>query len=408
MSTLPNSGFTGALYTYPWDLSDEGVDQALDRIVDLTGCTEIQLAPSYHVSNYFLPHNPKSPIRFGEKGAVYYTPELSRYEDTSLKPYVSPSVTTPDYFERLVDAINRRGLVFSAWNVYFFNHHLTEKHPEIAKHDVFGTPYIGQISPSSSDAQEFAVALTQEVMDRFKPHAVRVEALQRQMWRHGMLKNKFQGDITERCQFLLGVCFNPASMRNAEEAGMDAASFRREVDAWLRVELARIPTESDLQESADAEWLANAFDGRLREYLDVLNAHTTSLWLRVAEVIRKGGGKVQSDYLTQGIRTDTNGLEPRINQHIDRLTTGLPTNEDDAKAQMRAYLDMIAPGGEVFVPVGPGNITEAAPLVERTMAAANAGAAGALFYNYGLMREEVLRFVGEAMKGVPGGDAGTA
>ena len=405
---MANNDFVGALYTYPWDLVDDGVDAALDRIVDLTGCSEIQLAPSYHVSNYFLPHNPKSPIRFGENGAVFFTPELSRYEATEIKPHVSGCVTTPDYFERLVDAINRKGLVFSAWNVYFFNHYLSEKHPQFAKHDVFGTPYVGQLSPSSKDAQEFAVALTQEVMDRFHPHAVRIEALQRQMWRHGMLKSKFQGDITERCQFLLGVCFNPASMQNAEQAGMDAVSFRRDVDAWLRTELAKIPTEQELREPADVEWLAEAFDGRLRQYLDVLNGHTTHLWLRVAEVIKKGGGKVQSDYLAHGIRTDTNGLEPRINKQIDRLTAGLPSIEDDAKAQMREYLDMIAPGGEVFVPVGPGNITEAAPLVERTRAAAEAGAAGALFYNYGLMREGVLRFVGEAMRGVPQADAGTA
>ncbi len=403
---MTDNNFVGALYTYPWDLVDDGVDAALDRIVDLTGCTEIQLAPSYHVSNYFLPHNPKSPIRFGENGAVFYRPELSRYEATEIKPYVSECVTTLDYFERLVNAIDRKGFVFSAWNVYFFNHHLSEKHPQFAKHDVFGTPYIGQISPSSKDAQEFAVSLTQEIMDRFRPHAVRVEALQRQTWRHGMLKNKFQGDITERCQFLLGVCFNPASMRNAEEAGMDAVGFRREVDTWLRAELAKIPTEDDLSLPADEEWIANAFDGRLRKYLDILNAHTTNLWLRVAEVIKKGGAKVQSDYLAHGIRTDTNGLEPRINKHIDRLTAGLPATEDDAKAQMRAYLDMIAPGGEVFVPVGPGNITEAAPLVERTRAAAEAGAAGALFYNYGLMREEVLGFVGEAMRGVPQANAG--
>ena len=405
---MANNDFVGALYTYPWDLSDDGVDAALDRIVDLTGCSEIQLAPSYHVSNYFLPHNPKSPIRFGENGAVFFTPELSRYEATEIKPHVSGCVTTPDYFERLVDAINRKGLVFSAWNVYFFNHYLSEKHPQFAKHDVFGTPYVGQFSPSSKDAQEFAVALTQEVMDRFHPHAVRIEALQRQMWRHGMLKNKFQGDITERCQFLLGVCFNPASMQNAEQAGMDAVSFRRDVDAWLRTELAKIPTEQELREPADVEWLAEAFDGRLRQYLDVLNGHTTHLWLRVAEVIKKGGGKVQSDYLAHGIRTDTNGLEPRINKQIDRLTAGLPSIEDDARAHIQKYLDMIAPGGEVFVPVGPGNITEAAPLVERTRAAAEAGASGALFYNYGLMREGVLRFVGEAMRGVTLGDAGTA
>ena len=106
------------------------------------------------------------------------------------------------------------------------------------------------------------------------------------------------------------------------------------------------------------------------------------------------------DYLTEGTRTETNGLEPRINGHIDRLTAGLTETGSDAKTQVRNYLDMIAPGGELFVPVGPGNITEATPLVERTKAVAEAGAAGALYYNYGLMRDEVLGFVGEAVRSV--------
>lgn len=396
---MTDNKFVGALYTYPWDLTDEGVDEALDRIIDLTGCTEIQLTPSYHVSNYLLPHNPNGPIRFGENGAVFFMPQLSRYETTEIKPCVSHYVTTPDYFERIVDAINRKGLVFSAWNVYFFNHYLSEKYPQFAKHDVFGTPYIGQISPSSKDAQEFAVALTQEVMDRFKPHAVRIEALQRQMWRHGMLKNKMQGDISEQCQFMLGLCFNSASMQNAAEAGMDAEKFRQDVEAWMRPRLARIPTEEDMQ-PVNALWISEAFDGRLRKYLDVLNRHTTDLWLRVADIINKGGGKVQMDYLADGVRTETHGLEPSINEHVDRLTAGLTATGDAAKGQVRDYLDMIAPGGELFVPVGPGNITEAAPVIERTKAAAEAGASGALYYNYGLMRDEVLGFVGEAVRSV--------
>ncbi|GEM_PF-573654 len=396
---MTDKKFVGALYTYPWDLTDEGVDEALDRIIGLTGCTEIQLTPSYHVSNYFLPHNPSGPMRFGENGAVFFMPQLSRYEATEIKPRVSHYVTTPDYFERIVDAINRKGLVFSAWNVYFFNHYLSEKYPQFAKHDVFGTPYFGQISPSSVDAQEFAVALTQEVMDRFKPHAVRIEALQRQMWRHGMLKNKMQGDISEQCQFMLGLCFNPSSMQNAREAGIEADKFREDVEAWMRPRLARISTEEDTQ-PVNAQWMSEAFDGRLRQYLNVLNRHTTDLWLRVADIIKKGGGKVQMDYLADGVRTETHGLEPRINEHIDRLTAGLTATGDDAKAQVQDYLDIIAPGGELFVPVGPGNITEAAPVIERTKAVAEAAASGALYYNYGLMREEVLGFVGEAIRSV--------
>ena len=396
---MPSRNFVGALYAYPWDLTDEGVDDALDRIVDRTACTEILLTPSYHVSNYFLPHNPNGPIRFGENGAVFFSPQLGRYEETAIKPRVSPSAAAPGYFERIVDAIHRKGLVFSAWNVYFFNHYLSEKYPQFAKHDLFGTPYLGQISPSSEDAQEFAAALTRETMDRFQPHAVRIEALQRQTWRHGMLKNKIQGDISDRCQFLLGLCFNPASMQNAEEAGMDAGRFRADAEAWIRPRLARIPTREDML-PADPDWIADAFQGRLRQYVDALNDCTTRLCLRVAEIVKQGGGKVQMDYLADGVRTDVNGLEPRINGRIDRLTAALPFEPDAAKARLREYLCMIAPAGEVFVPLGPGNITEPSGLVERTKAAADAGAAGALYYNYGLLREQQLEFVGQALRAV--------
>ncbi len=35
---MSDNQFIGALYTYPWDLVDEGLDTALDKIVDLTGC----------------------------------------------------------------------------------------------------------------------------------------------------------------------------------------------------------------------------------------------------------------------------------------------------------------------------------------------------------------------------------
>lgn len=214
-----------------------------------------------------------------------------------------------------------------------------------------------------------------------------------------MLKNKIQGDISERCQFLLGLCFNPASMQNAEEAGMDAERFRADAEAWIRPRLARIPTKEDML-PADPDWIVDAFQGRLRQYVDALNDHTTRLWLRVAEIVKQGGGKVQMDYLADGGRTDVNGLEPRINGRIDRLTAALPPEPDAAKARLREYLRMIAPDGEVFVPLGPGNITEPSGLVERTKAAAAAGAAGALYYNYGLLREQQLEFVGQAVRAV--------
>jgi hypothetical protein len=55
------------IYTYPWDLSDEGVDNALNTIADTAGLNSVSLAQSYHVSTYFLPHNPRRPLYWGEE-----------------------------------------------------------------------------------------------------------------------------------------------------------------------------------------------------------------------------------------------------------------------------------------------------------------------------------------------------
>ena len=48
-----------SICTYPWDLVDEGVDNALDNIQHIAGLNDVVLALSYHISTYFLPHNPK-------------------------------------------------------------------------------------------------------------------------------------------------------------------------------------------------------------------------------------------------------------------------------------------------------------------------------------------------------------
>lgn len=388
--------FTGALYAYPWDLVDDGLDRSLDWIADLAGCQEVVVAPSYHVSNYFLPHNPKRLIYQGEGGAVYFSPDVSLYRETSIKPWVSEVVTSDDYFDRIVGAIRKRGLTFSAWIVYLFNHNLSARHPEFAKHDAFGTPYVGQLSPSPSEVREYAVALTKDIVGRYRPEAVRVEALQRQAWPHGFLKNKFVGEITPRCQLLLSLCFNPASVSSANDSGMDGSRFQEDVAAWLRKRLGLLPTEQD-KAPVSEEWVGEAFGGRLRQYLDSTTRSATALWTEVADVIHAAGSKVALDLLTEPGMSWTNGLDPSIEVEVDRLTTN-PTRATDPKKRTQELLCRIGRGGELFAPVGPGNITEPEPLVKNVRAVAKAGCAGALFYNFGLLREEQLQFIGTAMR----------
>src|SRR5581483_8747474 len=266
--------FLASLYAYPWDLNDEGLDRSLGRIAD-TGCQEVMVAVSYHISTYFLPHNPVRSLYHGEDGAIYFTPDAGRYGKTRIRPRVSEVVTGPGYLERIVEAIEKKHLKFGAWIVYLFNHHLSWKYKEFAKHDALGNAYHGQLSPWPEDVGEYALALTGEILDRFKPAAVHVESLSRLRWSYGFLNPKVLSAISPRDEFLLGLCFNPASAARVTAAGLDAAKFQRDVAAWLRPRLARLPKPEDLA-PVTKEWIDEALEGRLAKYLAVSRAHTTA------------------------------------------------------------------------------------------------------------------------------------
>ena len=386
---MAEQSFIGMLYTYPWDLVDEGLDVSLGRIAELTGCQEVLLTPCYHRSEYFLPHNPRRPICFGENGAIYFAPQLERYAHTRIQPRVSREVTDAGYFDRMVEEIDKRGMKFSAWMVYTYQNYLTEKYPEFAKHDCFGTPYMGQLSTAPADVEAYFLALTGEVMERYRPEAVWVESLMR---RGFPAPGKRRGEIPPRCAFLLALCFNPASVQKANEAGMDGEAFRREVAEWVMSRLAPIPRGE--AEPVEAEWIDSAFDGRLAQYLEVSCRTTTALWLAVADVIQQGGAKILTN-LADSERARLNDLGPEINGRIDRASQS-PADGDLAD-QVKQWKAQMAEGGQVFVPTSKVG-SEAAPLIEEIQTLAAAGVGGATFYNYGLLYEEQLRFIGQALR----------
>ena len=98
------------IYTYPWDLTDEGIDSALDTIAHTAGLNSVSLAQSYHVSTYFLPHNPRRPLYWGEEGALYFQPSATFYDESPIAPLISNVVDGPDYMRRITDKIRERAI----------------------------------------------------------------------------------------------------------------------------------------------------------------------------------------------------------------------------------------------------------------------------------------------------------
>lgn len=59
-----------ALWAYPWDLLDEGVESVVDQCREL-GVDKLNLATNYHSVQPFLPHNPERKTFFAHASCYF-------------------------------------------------------------------------------------------------------------------------------------------------------------------------------------------------------------------------------------------------------------------------------------------------------------------------------------------------
>ncbi len=384
------------IYTYTWDLHDEGIDRALDRIAE-AGLTNISLAVSYHISTYFLPHNPKRKLYYGEDGAVYFQPDPGRYDRTRLRARVSHVVTGPDYLPVLVEGLRKRGLGFTAWIVYFYNHHMARTFPDCAKQDAFGNPYLAQLCPACPDVREYVLALTDDVVGNYRPDGVYIESLSYLRFNYGFMNPKVFAEIPPRLQFLMGLCFCPSCTEAASRAGLDGDAFRAEVAALLERELAKVPGPAE-QMPVDDEFLDTALGGKLRKYLDVRTETASSLFEAVVGKARSYGNVRAETALLSKTGQAFSGLDAaRLLPLIDVVSTGIPDQRADIAPALQKHRAVLAGETRLLGNIGPADMFPEV-LSDKIGGMREAGGDGFTFYNYGLVREQQIRWVGEALK----------
>lgn len=378
-------------YTYPWDLSDEGVEAASGVIADTLGPGGgVLLTLSYHVSTYFSPHNPRRKIYFGEEGAVYFQPDEGLYSRMGIRPLVSQVVTGPDYLPGLVRGIGERGLEFSAWAIYLYNHHLSQAFPDTARQDCFGEPHLGQLCPAHPDVRAYALALTRDMV-RFGPRHVQLESLGYLGFGYGFRNPKVAVAIDTRHQLLMGLCFCRHCIDAANGAGVDGEGLRAEVAADLDRDLRPDPGDGAAGQRDREAWIEGAYDGRLRSYLEARVATATSLFEEVAAAVREGGAGVTFfGSLDRGVT----GLDrDRVLACVDAVYTSVPGPPEEAAEGVRKRWDELTPGVRLVSIVRPGGFESASYTRRLIRAQAEAGVDGFAFYTYGQLREHHLAWI---------------
>src|SRR6516225_3461368 len=97
---MPEPKTLKTIFTYPWDLNDDGIDRALDVIQNEAQLNGVSLAFAYHIATFFLPHNPRRKIYFGEDGIVLFVPDAKHWSNAKIRPRVSRLVEGPDWLPR--------------------------------------------------------------------------------------------------------------------------------------------------------------------------------------------------------------------------------------------------------------------------------------------------------------------
>lgn len=376
-----------SISTYPWDLADEGIDRALDNIQDRAGLTDVSLAMSYHVSTYFLPHNPVRQLYYGEDGMLLFEPDPSRYRGTEIEPRISEVVDGPGYLWTQTERIKERGLGLTAWVVYAYNHHLARKYPEYAKQDALGNRYLSQLSVSHPDVRAYFLAVTADILSRCGPNAIILESLGFREFEYGLVNPKINSKITPWCQFLMGLCMSDQSVTAASSQDFDGETFRADVAGYLRETLKRIPTKQAMEERPTEERIADAFNGRLQQFVDSRLEVATSLMEETIALVKSHGDiEILTAHLGTGHDPVTGLSAPRLEHLVDYQY--VPPVSEAIPGQAAAN------DAGLLLNVDPTAFDSRQELESTVVTCLDGGADGVNIYNYGLVHEEYLDWVG--------------
>ena len=128
-----------SLFTFAYDITDEGADAVIENVADRAGANGVLMAVTYHDGRDVFPHGRSSRIRYLEPGATFFKPNDTAYRDSVIKPRASRLAASGDPLDDLVTAATKREVAVHAWTV-FLHHDRIGENVEFAPRNAFGDP----------------------------------------------------------------------------------------------------------------------------------------------------------------------------------------------------------------------------------------------------------------------------
>ena len=165
------------LWAYPWDLSYESTTDTIALLKQEIGLDAISVATSYHTYEMLCPQRKGRKFIWAPEAAVYFQPQQSLYQDTPIKPHISPTIEEQNPLQEIGDACVANGLGLTSWTVCLHSSHLATTYPEHAQANAFGDRLPHAPCPSSPAVRSYMQALVQDLTTNYPISAIELETL---------------------------------------------------------------------------------------------------------------------------------------------------------------------------------------------------------------------------------------
>lgn len=391
-----------SMWTYPWDIQDQGIDGSFADLRDRAGLNTVSLATSYHAGRFLQPRSPGQKAYFPEDGTVYFTPDEKLWSGKEIVPLMARNVTEHgDTLRALIDRRNDGGMKVCCWTVCLHNTRLGMRHPGHVTRNAFGNANYYNLCPSSPAARDYVVTLVEDVTTRYKPDMLELESPNFMGFAHEYHHEKDGVGMNEEDDFLLSLCFCDHCMARGGKAGVPMDEAKKIVAGFIAEMCEReIPVKQFADFPATGIEAFKAFPA-LYGFLQWRTEPVTSL---IAEIKQKADPETKivlidlKDGWLGGVDLEAVGkvcdgailccyfMPPE--QISDVITGGRLALGPDK------YLGV---GFRVFYP----EVTSGDELAGRAGAAIRAGADGVNFYNYGLIPQKRLDWIRQAVEALP-------
>jgi hypothetical protein len=378
------------MWTYPWDLNDEGYHTVLSKLKNDVGLNAINLASAYHTFDMVRPHLQKNNHLQMTQAATYFQPQLDLYSNTCIKPPTSTWMGKDNWWGKTSEEAARIGLNIQAWTVFLHNSHLAQQHPTCAIERCTGDLSISALCPANAHVRAYAMALSQDLTQNYGIKMLECESLDYAGWGHSHYHLKHGVPFGLGGQYLYSLCFCPSCQNKAMEANIDITRLREQVTEKIHNLFTTGQTIDTSPEELATEMPELTAFNHLRENV------VTSLVYDIKNAIQ-----IPLSFILMGNSTISGANAKAIVEIADTVETLSYT--PDPKQTHRAISthlrhlkspDQLIVGLQAYPPASPS----AEALCQNVNTAQKLSINKFAFYNYGIMPMPSLEWVKQAIK----------